>query len=289
MKLHVLPNLAETRSGTACFESLRWNQLAEPRQDLYDSLAVLALVGNDTTPGRPCRYTRATPLGTLLTGPVFAQAELPWDDVHSYRDADGDHPSINRALEVLEAWPSGLNQVCLLIERLHPTIDRTLPPVTDRHFISSCSHSTEGRFGALWATVNSPIGLAQSLVHEMAHHKLCAYGVSFDSAIRIVANDPSLLCRSPLVPWKRPLMAVLHAHYALLHISALECAILQRERSSKIRASVSASLARHTQLMAQSASVIRENIVVDAVGVPFMQGMWAWMNRVQKDARQRGR
>lgn len=261
--------------------SLRWSRLAEPQADLYDSLAVLALVGSTTTPERPAPYVRRTPFGALRVAHVFMDDELPPNIRRGYSDAETNHPCIEEAAEILQSWPVGLDQVRLLIESLHPAIDRRNPAVVRKDCILSSSHSVEGRFGALWATVNSAVGLAQSIVHEIAHHKLCALGVSFEHARAVVANGSASRYPSPLVAWKRPMTAVLHAHYALLHITALDCALLAKERSRAMRAALSRSFARHSTLMAQSAVVIRRHMIVDPFGVSFMRAMWDWMGRVQ--------
>jgi HEXXH motif-containing protein len=141
----------------------------------------------------------------------------------------------------------------------------------------------------LWASVNSAVGLAQSIVHEMAHHKLRALGVSFESASAVVANDTMSRYRSPLVGWNRPMAAVLHAHYALLHVAALDVALLGSEHSRTVRAALSRSLVRHVELMRQSASVIRRHMIVDAFGVSYMQAMWGWMGKVLEAAMHYGR
>jgi HEXXH motif-containing protein len=163
-------------------------------------------------------------------------------------------------------------------------LDLTCPAVLPPDRIRSSSHSMESHFGALWATVNSAPGLAQSIVHEMAHQKLWTFGVSFESAGVILANDPSSLYWSPLVAWPRPLAAVLHAHYALLHIAALDCALLTKARSRAMRAAFVRSAIRHLQLLSQSASVLRKHAIVDESGAPFFAAMWDWMGRVRQEA-----
>jgi HEXXH motif-containing protein len=265
--------------------SLRWGRLAEPQADLYDSHAILALAGKTTSAARPQPYVRSNAFAKLRVGPVFTVDELPTGTAELYSDAAPDHPSIAAGIELLRCWPDAINQVRMLIESLHPVVDRFHPTVLPPTSIISSSHSSEQRFGAVWAAVNSAVGLAQSLVHELAHHKLRALGVSSEGAIAVVANDNASRYRSPLVTWPRPMTAVLHAHYALLHVAALDCALLARERSPALRAALSRSLSRHLDLMTQSALVIRKHLIVDAFGVSFMESMWNWMDRVKQIAR----
>jgi HEXXH motif-containing protein len=245
--------------------------------------AVLTLVAGTTTPERPTRFVRTAPFGRLRIEAVFPAEQLPPGHGTSYVDADPGHPCVEEAMDLVRRWPAGVAQVRRLLERLHPALDLARHPILPADRIHSSSHSVESRFGALWATVNSAPGLAQSIVHELAHAKLCAFGVSFERADAIIANDPSECYPSPLVAWPRPVMAVLHAHYALLHVTALECAILARERSRSTRSAIVRSARRHVLLMAGSAAVLRKHVIVDAVGGPFLQSMWEWMDRVRQE------
>jgi HEXXH motif-containing protein len=277
------PVLTDTLVAREVRRSLTWKRLAEPQADQYDSDAVLTLVAGTTTPERPTRFVRTAPFGRLSIGAVFPAEQLPPGCGTSYIDAEPGHPCIEEAIDLVRRWPAGVAQVRRLLERLHPALDLAHPAILPWDRIHSSSHSVESRFGALWATVNSAPGLAQSIVHELAHEKLCAFGVSFERADAIIANDPAECYASPLVAWPRPLTAVLHAHYALLHVTALECAILASERSRSTRRAIVRSVRRHVGLTAGSAVVIRKHVIVDAVGVPFLQSMWDWMDRLRKE------
>jgi len=278
-----LPSRADFAAVHEMHRSLPWRRLAEPQADQYDSETVLMLAAETTTPGRPTPFVRRTPLARLTIGPVFSPAEQPPGRGQLYTDAHPGHPCIEEAIYLLRSWPEGAAQVRHLVERIHPALDLGCPAVLPLNRIRSSSHSLENRFGALWATVNSAAGLAQSIVHEMAHQKLWAFGVSFEHADTLLANDPFALYESPLVGWSRPLSAVLHAHYALLHITALDSALLAKARSQAMRAALARSASGHLRLVSKSASVLRRYAIVDASGVPFFQALWEWMNRVRQE------
>lgn len=280
-----LPSHADSQVAREIRRSLTWRRLAEPQADLYDSEAVLMLAAGTTTPGRTTRFLRTTPFARLTIGPVFSAAEQPPGRWRLYTDAPPEHPSIEEAIDLLRGWPEGVAQVRHLVERIHPALDLTCPAILPLDRIRSSSHSMESHFGALWATVNSAPGLAQSIVHEMAHQKLWAFGVSFEGASAILANDPSGLYWSPLVAWPRSLAAVLHAHYALLHIAALDCTLLVKARSRTMRAAFVRSAIRHLQLLSRSASVLRKHAIVDESGALFLAAMWDWMDRVRQEGR----
>ncbi len=280
----LLPCPADSLAAREIRRSLIWNRLAQPQADLYDSETVLMLVAATTTLERPTRFVRTTPFGRLSIGPVFSGEELPPGQGESHIDADPGHPCIEEAIHLLRRWPAGAAQARHLLERLHPALDLDHASILPPFRIHSSSHSVEDRFGAIWATVNSAPGLAQSIVHELAHQKLCAFGVSFERADAVIANDPSERYPSPLVAWPRPITSVLHAHYALLHISALDCALLAKERVQYMRKALARSASRHLLLLSRSAVVLRKHTIADAVGVPFLQSMWEWMDRVRQEA-----
>jgi HEXXH motif-containing protein len=171
------------------------------------------------------------------------------------------------------------------METLHPAVDLSMPRILPGSRIRSASHSCEQRFGTLWATVNSAAGLAQSMVHEMAHHKLRVLGVAAGSADIVVANGSEDMFPSPVVDFPRPMSAILHAHYALLHVMALDIALLKSVRRTAVVAALSRSYVRHAALLNQSATTIRTHMVVDAFGASFMPTLWAWMERVLEDGR----
>ncbi|MFX6277450.1 HEXXH motif-containing putative peptide modification protein, partial [Acinetobacter baumannii] len=83
--------------------------------------------------------------------------------------------------------------------------------------LGSSSHSWEQEFGAIHVTIDNVAGCAQALVHEMAHHKLRARGISIETAQRLIANPPSQRCASPIRKDRaRPMTAVFHAQYSFI-------------------------------------------------------------------------
>jgi len=262
--------------------SASWRRLAAPQADLYDVEVVLTAAAMRASAPVPSR-SAASPIAIELIYPDSELRAVAGDD---FVDAEPSHPSIAEATDLLAAWPAGREHVERLIRRLHPAVDVRRPRVLPATTIVSASHSSERRFGTLWAAVNSPVGLAQSIVHELAHHKLRALGLSAGDARAIVANDPGDLFPSPLVAWPRPMSAVVHAHYALLHVLALDVALFAS--ADVARDALARSAATHAAKLDQSARVIRRHAIVDAVGVSFMEGMWEWMESVLSQAVRHG-
>jgi HEXXH motif-containing protein len=208
--------------------------------------------------------------------PVYATRPDFRRDFAGYADAPLDHTNIVRAVELVERWPYGAAQAKRVISALHPAYEPGLPVDTVTDPVISSSHSYEDSFGTLWATVNSTLGLAEALVHETAHHKLRALGVRFESADTIVANVDGHLYPSPLLGGRpRPMPALVHGHYALLHMVVLELALL-RSRDTGLGPILVRLLARNLTLLAQSDALLRRHLVVDKLGVPFMQALSRW-------------
>jgi HEXXH motif-containing protein len=209
-------------SGSA-YNQIDWSRTAEPQADQYDSGIILTLASSTTSPNRPLPYRR-TPVGDA-TAAFDGQVAIR----HVYRslpefkgvsathpDAPTDHPNIGLAAEYIRSWPIVFTQCQRLLEAIHPVLDPRFPLESAEIHRGSSSNSYERLFGTVWATIYCPIGLAEAVVHEMAHQKLRALGLSLESATTIVGNDPSELFVSPVVKHRRrPMSAVLHAQYSL--------------------------------------------------------------------------
>ena len=209
--------------------SIDWSRMAEPQGDAYDTRSVLRLVATL----RDCHSVVAMPIAAspgpvwFAVAPVYAGRPAFERDFGRYRATGASHPNVARAVSLVERWPCGAMQARSLIRVLHAALDPDVADDVGWRLDESCSHSYEDAIGTMWATVHSPVGLAEAIVHEMAHHKLRACGVRFESAECLVANLPTERYPSPILDGRaRPMPAILHAHYALLHMIALEIAIL---------------------------------------------------------------
>jgi HEXXH motif-containing protein len=216
--------------------------------------------------------------------PVYADRPEFARDFAGHRDATATHPNLARAVALLDAWPRGAAQARALIQVLHAALAPDAADDVGWDAIVSASHSYDDAFGSLWATVHSPIGLAEAIVHEMAHHKLRAFGVRFEAADELVTSLPDERHPSPLLGGRlRPLPAILHAHYALLHMIALETAILAA-RIEPAAPLVRALLRRNLALLDRGGATLRRHLVVDRFGAVFMEALWGWQARLGAEA-----
>jgi HEXXH motif-containing protein len=268
------------------FASIEWSRMAEPQVDAYDTRSVLRLA--DTL--RHGHSVAATSIpasaGSVWfdVAPVYAGRPAFERHFGRYRAASATHPNVARAVSLVDRWPCGSAQARSLIRVLHAALDPEVEDDVGWNPDESSSHSYEDAIGTMWATVHSSVGLAEAIVHEMAHHKLRACGVRFETAECLVANLPGERYPSPILNGrKRPMPAILHAHYALLHMIALEIAILAA-RVAPAMPLVRGLLRRHLNLVIGGDITLRRYLVVDEYGADFIPALRRWQTTLVGDA-----
>ena len=129
----------------------------------------------------------------------------------------------------------------------------------------------------MWATIYCPFGLAEAIVHELAHQKLRALGVSFEYATTIVGNDPSKLYSSPIVKERlRPMTAVLHAEYSYVHVTSLDIHILTAEKDTCRREVLRGVLKKNQARIQDGYETIQKHFHPGAHGREFMAAFSHW-------------
>jgi len=265
-------------------ERIDWSRLARPQEDGYDTEVILDLAtgGGSLLRPEPWRRRSAEGAPTLFGGRVAVrnreQGGLP---APHYAPAAPDHPNLAAAAAILSLWPAAAAQFATLVDTIQPWTDTTIPDHA-RAIPGSSSHSEEAEFGIVMVTVDSPFGLAQALVHEMAHHKLRALGVSLLRAERLVANDPNQLYTSPIIVGrKRPMTAVLHAQYSFIHVTALDVAVYRGAgEASELREQAVYLLARNVPRMEAGYDELGRHLQTDEDGAAFQSGFMAWSAEV---------
>ncbi len=273
-----------------------WARVAEPQLDGSDTDRILQLVAprghgppdRCSAPSEPSSGS-STPLdGTMwfAVAPAYAARGDFRRDFRAFRDAPPTHPNLARAAQLVDRWPLGSRQARRLVDVVHPALDPTLADDLGWDRFAAASHSYDDAFGTLWTTVHSPLGVAEAIVHEMAHHKLRACGVRFESADAIVANPPGECHPSPILGGRRrPMPAVLHGFYAVLHVVALELAIVA-DGDASATALARRLLRRNLGLLAAGRATLRRHLVVDRVGAAFVPAALAWHDRLSVEAGQ---
>jgi HEXXH motif-containing protein len=264
-------------------ETIDWARMAEPQDDQYDTRVTLAMATTRGSPLRPEPYVRRpsedlpTIEGTDVAIRYLDQPELA---PPRFALAPPDHPNLPKAVAYLRRWTAAYEQFLALIDSVHPCVDPKIPPAMRDLASGSCSHSHEQWFGTVCVTIDDPIGCAQALVHEMAHQKLRALGVSVERAWRLVTNDPAELFPSPIrIGIARPMTAVLHAQYSFIHVVELDLRMLAGEGEPRARDHILQLLLRNVVRMEAGHETLARNVRTDADGARFIDAFLAWSRR----------
>jgi hypothetical protein len=253
---------------------LDWRRLAEPQGDAYDTRAIRAVAASD---GRQfyAPPSDSLPVEFVLDGAVpvlHVRTEPPHP---STPHGPLSHPNLSRASALLRHWPEAFRQCQSLISVVHPlwyeSVGQNEAPLL------SASSADQEWLGVIYVTVIHPMSLAEAMVHELAHVKLLALGVSLERAARLITNPPDELYESPLVRNRlRPLPAVLHAFYASVHMLELNLRTLDAGVTGSLRENALTLLADNLPRTERGLEVLAGALTLDVAGEAFVEGLFAW-------------
>ena len=252
-------------------QQIDWKRVAQPQEDGYDSEIVLRLA-------REGGYRPFDVSGLPTCGDGAIALRHDGTSMVGSEPAPSDHPNIEAGIDLIRLWPEVYVQCQALLDYIAPFVKPDWP---DSVYGSICGTAMNG-FGSIATTVNSQIGFAEAVVHEMGHHKLRGIGVDVEKAERLIVNAPGRTYRSPIrYDIERPMTAVIHAQYSYTHIAALDLAIidaaLDPERDRLIAEN---SLAVIMPKLKFGRAVIERDAEVDDAGAAFLQGFFDWIDSV---------
>lgn len=277
-------------SGVGCaldsdFEEDRvdWSRLAEPQVDEYDTNVVLKYAASA---GQIRPEVEDNP--TVFSGNVAVRSPKDCYKIISYwKLAPLDDPNLGYAVDMVKCWPEVYRQFSQVVHTIHPFSEPNLGG-------GSCSSHVEdlsGRIilGAINVTVFDPIGTSEALVHELAHQKLFALGVEFESSKRLIFNPPTELYPSPVRKNKRPMTAVVHATYAWYYIVNLQLKMIAAEYEKEtdpqvLQVFAHRYFARNVLNLKKGFGVIQRNVKCDEVGRDFFGGFFDWGSRLIRES-----
>jgi HEXXH motif-containing protein len=268
--------------------SIDWARTAQPQADGYDTSVALKLIETESTPWRQSPPRRPRPNGapTVANGRVAVRVEDPLLPEPRFVPAAQSSAHLDQALHYVSRWPDVATQWPKIVHTIQCYRD-TEQPASGPGRLGSASHSIDARFGVIGLTINCPLATAQAVVHEMAHHKLRAFGVANEQAVRIIANPPDELYPSPIVLDRlRPMTAVLHAQYSFIHVTQLDVFMLEQEDNPQVRSDICALLARNALRMESGLKTLMEYARSDASGRDFLNSFFDWCTAVLSKSRE---
>jgi HEXXH motif-containing protein len=268
-------------------ESVDWPRMAQPQDDGYDTDMTLRLAENGVTPLRLQPYRRrSTDCEVTFCDGAVAVRQAPEGGLltDALLPTRVDHPNIAAGGALLSRWPNAYAQFTRLIDTVYPYTDPEQASLGDQA-LGSSSHSYEEDFGSVHCTVDNALGFAQALVHEMAHQKLRALGVSIETAERLITNSPSEEFESPIRKDRtRPMSAVFHAQYSFIYVTALDLNMLAKANGKRERQLILMLLARNVPRMQSGYEEVATHVKTDEAGSQFVDGFMKW----SRDILQRG-
>lgn len=256
-----------------------WHRIAEPQDDDYDTGIVLKYANEGG-------YHRDAPRDEYVAfdGAVAIREDPTLLGYEECVYAPHDHPNLRKAESLIGLWPAAYRQCKALLDSLclysHPRLG------DDNVIGSICGPGRKG-FGSIIVTVNHHMGLAEGIVHEMAHHKLRAIGIDLETSSRLLMNAPDERYPSPIrYDCLRPISAVVHAQYSYTYISQLDLCVLRNNidlvRDMAIR---ELSLAVIIPKLEFGLNVIQQHARTDENGRQFLDGFVDWCKRVVVEAK----
>jgi hypothetical protein len=257
--------------------AIDWGRLATPDDDQYDTRIALTLL---TGAGRQPQHTlqRTTDAESICEGRVMVcHLDLPEMSPPHFQLAPLDHPNLRRAVAYLRSWPAIYAQFTALVDTVHPCLDPNIRPAYREISTGSSSHSYADCSGLVCVTVDHPIGAAQGLVRELAHHKLWALGIAPPSAAAGGAGvSPSEEALPPT------LHNALHAQYALLYVTALDIMMLRAETDIIARDQILQLLLRNVVRLEASCAPLLAQEAANPHAAVFIAAVLNWANHIIK-------
>lgn len=178
----------DTRTVLACAAQLYHQEArCEKLGDRLSSNPNTAPTSGPSTSGPSTSGPSTAEPATFLDGAVRIHHELPYSPLgDEFVPGPSAHATFQKAEAFLRRWPLGFAQVKALVHTVAPAVYRDLTEDQWGEITGSCSHCFDHEFGLLYATIHDPMGLAQALVHEMAHMKLFALGFGKESSGHLI-------------------------------------------------------------------------------------------------------
>lgn len=257
-----------------------WESLAEPRADLADLEAALALFDGRHPGVRERNRAAGRDCPSICGGAVSLRR--CYDELDAgCEDAALEHPNIARASEYLARWPVGLEHFKRTVCAFHPVAFPGESFGESALFGGSICHATGDpeQFGEMYSTIHCPVMLAENFVHETGHMKLFALGMLKEETLGLVTNGPEHRYRSPVITDRpRPMTAVVHGVFAYMYVTELDAHLYESERDPALLRLLRERLRSNLRRLDEGYAEIRAHLECDERGERFFAGFGRWMD-----------
>jgi coenzyme PQQ synthesis protein D (PqqD) len=275
---------AATNALPALPPEVRWEQTAKPQEDDYDTAILERIAGLSDGNALPVPNGQAQRF--LMEGHVAVRhlEELFAVSARHVSPAALDHHNMAEALEYLSVWPAVRRQLRRLMSVVCPAIELSAPTDSAAFLSRSRCDSTRELPWMMWSTVNCSMMFAENLVHELAHQKLFALGIDKESPGRWIENMAGELYASPIIRNRlRPMTAVVHAEYALAHVTELDKRIVRAYQGQERWPLMLRRLEANRHRLYTGLGEIRRGLRLQPEGLPFFNGLYAWIEELLQE------
>ncbi len=262
-------------------QGIDWGRLAETQDDGYDTQSIKVLAKERY--GWEKQYPTHD-AATWLEGTVTLR---PTSD-----DGDGveHHPNIVAAEALLrEFWPAMYRQCQELLQTVVPVL---APNTAVAPLQSGCTCGPVGDRVSfeIMTTINGGVGMIEGVVHEFAHNKLKALGISLEHWERLITNPQptreeidtgtgDFVYESPVRKDKlRPLGACISAHYSYVYVSEWLVRLVQSDAVDPEH--FAGWLKTMGRRLEEGESVVYEIAELDEPGTQFFGALHDWADRL---------
>lgn len=260
------------QDAPVCGEGVRWERVAEPQTDRYDTSVALRLAAERGL-AVPCASGRL-----LFDGAVGI---TPGPDRAAVLSAAAcDDPVLDAAFELMRHWPQAFEQFPRLVTRVEAYRDPSRPQDSSNGSWSSAA----GGFGRVAVTLGDAVGAAEGLVFGLALNKLAALGVGPESGGGLIAGGEPLPSPLRFDALCAPSEAFCHL-YGTAYCLQLDLAVAGADSDQRLRRRIArASVAWTLPRLIFGRRMLQQRAEFHPDGRAFLEGLLAWLQRMEKEA-----
>lgn len=254
-----------------------------PQANGYDSLVFNTLTGENV--GKSELHPDAVANDLIFAGKVrVGYFEQDIMNPPRYQKAFACAEVFRQAEHYLQAWPEMYEQIKILVKVIQPFYDTTIHPKHIEFAVGSSSSSIGLPLGYICLTVDNPIGVAQAIVHELAHQKIRAIGIIENNTDAIFSNAPYV--SAPLNINQRVLpAAAFHDIYTFTHILQLNISMASLSLSAIEKDHLYQLLLKNSIRIEHALYYLTEEIRTITYYKTFYEKLISWMKKCVQDTK----